>query len=336
MKNHPVDIILPVYNSQKYLAECLNSLFQQTFREFRILALDDCSNDGSIEILNTLKRKDKRLEIFKNEQNRGHIFSRNKLLEISKAPFLAFADSDDVYKPCRIEKQLDLLTKKKDVGAVSSSIEILGTKEILTRPESTSDVDSFLTFTQIFPSPVATVKSEKIKLNRLKYSEKYTGAADYKFWSQFSKISKLTNIKEPLFMYRRHENQVTSLKNKNIMYKSHLLIVEEILLSYGIGFCEKILTEFIWQKNILEKWQLDQVCRYILNIVELFRIQNKENHAFICDRHLRSICKRHRKNGLISYFHNAKPYNIIRGKNFSLNFAFSCLRENITKTTENH
>ena len=92
----------------------MNSLFQQTFREFRILALDDCSNDGSIEILNTLKRKDKRLEIFKNEQNRGHIFSRNKLLEISKAPFLAFADSDDVYKPCRIEKQLDLLTKKKD------------------------------------------------------------------------------------------------------------------------------------------------------------------------------------------------------------------------------
>lgn len=332
MKNQPVDIIIPVFNSQKYLAECIESLFQQTFREFRILALDDCSTDGSLEILNTLKRKDNRLKIFKNEQNKGHIFSRNKLLEISEAPFVAFADSDDVYKPYRIEKQLDLLSKRKDVSAVSSSIEILGTKEILTKPESTSDVYSYLTFTQIFPSPVATVKSEKIKLNRFRYSEKYTGAADYKFWSQLSKISKLTNIKEPLFKYRRHENQVTGLKNKNIVHKSHLLIVEETLLSYGIEFCEKILTEFIWQKNTLEKWQLDRMCKYILKVVESFRIQNEENHAFIWDRHLRSICKRHKKNGLISYFHNAKPYNILRGKNFSLNFAFSCLLKNISKT----
>ncbi|MGD6831881.1 glycosyltransferase family 2 protein [Sutcliffiella halmapala] len=89
-----ISIIVPVYNTEKYLRQCFDSLINQTFRDIEIIAVNDGSQDGSIEILNKYKEKDKRIVVLDLE-NQGPSGARNSGLEEAKGEFVMFVDSDD-------------------------------------------------------------------------------------------------------------------------------------------------------------------------------------------------------------------------------------------------
>lgn len=103
MSNPKVSVIIPVYNSEKYLAECLKSVINQTLKEIEILCVNDGSTDGSAEILEQYAKKDERIKIF-NQENKGAGSARNVGLKEAKGEFLAFLDSDDFYNVDYIEK----------------------------------------------------------------------------------------------------------------------------------------------------------------------------------------------------------------------------------------
>jgi len=90
-----VSIIVPVYNSHKYLKKSLNSLINQTLKNIEIICIDDFSSDSSLKLLNELKKKDNRIRVIYNKQNLGPGSSRNKGLKIAKGKYIYFLDSDD-------------------------------------------------------------------------------------------------------------------------------------------------------------------------------------------------------------------------------------------------
>lgn len=90
-----ISIILPVYNGEKYLAECLDSLIEQSYNNFEVLMVDDCSTDSSASILRRYELKDARFKYLRNSKNMGLSFSRNKGIESSAGSFLFFIDADD-------------------------------------------------------------------------------------------------------------------------------------------------------------------------------------------------------------------------------------------------
>ena len=94
MKKGLVSIIVPVYNAQKYLERCLNSLFNQTYKNIEIVAVNDGSTDDSKKILNILAEKDKRLKVI-NQKNAGVSSARNKGISEANGEFLMFVDADD-------------------------------------------------------------------------------------------------------------------------------------------------------------------------------------------------------------------------------------------------
>ena len=104
MSEPKISIIIPVYNVEKYLAECLDSCMNQALEDIEIICVDDCSTDNSYKILEEYQQKDSRIKIFRHEKNKKQGAARNKGLEIATGEYVWFVDSDDYIdtKACQI------------------------------------------------------------------------------------------------------------------------------------------------------------------------------------------------------------------------------------------
>ena len=112
--NNKVDIIVPVYNSQKYISKTINSVFRQTYKNWKLIIIDDASTDDTKKILDTIYKKNKnkkKITILKNNINRGQAFSRNRGLKYSKSKFVTFLDSDDFWDKNKLKNQIKFMLK---------------------------------------------------------------------------------------------------------------------------------------------------------------------------------------------------------------------------------
>lgn len=103
MKDEKVSIIVPVYNSEKYLDKCINSILKQTYKNIEIIAINDGSTDGSYEKLKSYAKRDGRIRVF-NQDNKGLIETRIKGVQQARGKWIGFVDSDDWIEPNMFEK----------------------------------------------------------------------------------------------------------------------------------------------------------------------------------------------------------------------------------------
>jgi len=113
--NSLVSIITPSYNSSKFINDCVNSVFSQTYKNWEMIIVDDCSEDNSKEIISELSTKDKRINPIFLEKNVGAAEARNIAIRQSKGKYVAFLDSDDLWNPKKLEKQLYFMNKNEIV-----------------------------------------------------------------------------------------------------------------------------------------------------------------------------------------------------------------------------
>jgi teichuronic acid biosynthesis glycosyltransferase TuaG len=113
--NSLVSIITPSYNSSKFINDCVNSVFSQTYKNWEMIIVDDCSEDNSKEIISELSTKDKRINPIFLEKNVGAAEARNTAIRQSKGKYVAFLDSDDLWNPKKLEKQLYFMNKNEIV-----------------------------------------------------------------------------------------------------------------------------------------------------------------------------------------------------------------------------
>ena len=99
-----ISVIIPVYNTENYLYNCLNSVLNQTYDDFEVICINDCSTDSSPEILEYYSRKDERIKVIHNEINKGSGYSRNRGLDESKGEFIFFLDGDDFISSNTLEE----------------------------------------------------------------------------------------------------------------------------------------------------------------------------------------------------------------------------------------
>ena len=114
MLKKTVDIIVPVYNSKKYIIASINSILRQSYKSWNLIIIDDCSNDGTYEILKSIQRKynkDNKIFLYRQSINRGQGEARNFGLNKSKSTFLAFIDSDDVWEKNKLSNQIEFMRK---------------------------------------------------------------------------------------------------------------------------------------------------------------------------------------------------------------------------------
>ena len=109
MKNSLISIITPIYNCEKFIEETIKCVQNQTYTNWELLAVDDCSPDNSSDIIKKYAKKDKRIKYIKLKENSGAAIARNKALEESKGRFIAYLDADDLWKPEKLEKQVNFM-----------------------------------------------------------------------------------------------------------------------------------------------------------------------------------------------------------------------------------
>ena len=105
-----VSIIMPSYNTASYIKESIQSVLNQTYTNWELIIVDDCSTDETDEVINTIT--DSRIKYFKNKENSGAAMSRNKALREARGQWVAFLDSDDLWMPNKLEKQINFIYEK--------------------------------------------------------------------------------------------------------------------------------------------------------------------------------------------------------------------------------
>lgn len=112
MEDNLISVIVPTFNTGHLLEDCLDSILNQTYRDLEVVVTDDCSDDeDTIRILKTFERKDDRLRVFWLRQNVGAGMARNNSIRHARGRYIAFCDSDDLWMPTKLEKQMAYMTE---------------------------------------------------------------------------------------------------------------------------------------------------------------------------------------------------------------------------------
>lgn len=227
-----VSVLTPLYNTNpKFLKEMIESILNQTFDDFEFILLNDSPNNKELKDI-VLSYKDNRIIYIENEENIGISKSRNKLLELAKGEYIAIFDHDDISLPQRLEKQVDFLDKNPKVGIVGSNIIKYSNKKKSNNPENNLDIKINLVARGcIMTHSSVMIRKSLLTGNGIKWEEDYSPCEDYMLFAELIDKTMFYNIREPLLIYRDHENntshnQSTIMEDKenlikNILYKKY-------------------------------------------------------------------------------------------------------------------
>lgn len=135
MFNKKVSIIMPLYNSEKYIKESIESVVNQTYSDWELLICDDCSSDDSLKLVRELQKRFKKYDIrvFELKENKGVVFARNICLQQSRGRYIAFLDSDDIWKKEKLTHQINFMQQNSYYFTVTQYSKIDGNSKDLNR-----------------------------------------------------------------------------------------------------------------------------------------------------------------------------------------------------------
>lgn len=209
-----VSVLMPVFNTALYLREAMDSILSQTFADFELIVLDDCSPDNAEEILDAYD--DPRIVKYKGEKNVGLSNVLNVGIGMARGKYIARMDSDDVSLPQRLQVQVDYLDKHPEVDLVSVGMRLFGAKEGTWIREINPEK---VKIEAMFHSPVLHASSvwrkDAFEKQGLRFRQEMVPAEDYDLWTRaMLKGLKLVNLPEVLYEYRIHEAQATVQTDK--------------------------------------------------------------------------------------------------------------------------
>ncbi len=267
-----IDIIMPCYNAEHFIEETIQSVLRQTDRDFRLICVDDCSKDGTLQKLQQLAQQESRITVLRNDHNCGIAATRNKGIKAGNSKFIAFLDDDDIMPPDRLEIGRRYLEKHYHIGVVAGNYLIFdeeGKKKVVQKERffSAEEVRAILPFVNIIPNGSTLIRREIIENNHIFFHEEY-GIEDYRFYAELSRVTDINVLSDVLLEHRIMATQYSSVcvhseqhfqKRQEAFDKVHKLLIQNIT-----DRCHsqdmKIYTRFM-QENIKE-----------IELKELFRL----------------------------------------------------------------
>jgi len=277
MINPKISIIIPVFNSEKYIHICLDSVLSQTFKNYECIIINDCSSDNSGKILDEYSRKDERIKIINNKENKGSSLSRRIGFEMSSGEFIQFVDSDDWIAPDTLEKlynkaiseDCDLLIFNVSYIDKDNNIKII-------KQDHTSSEKIYIIRKIIYNEIKTYLFNKFIKRELLSIINfpVYSKSEDYYITIQYIyNAEKICYIDDYLYYYRYNETSLTNNNDRKI--KSHIeenknwcLIIEYLKEKYiKLNIFEPLLSNRINKLKYLYSQDKD-----LKDLKELFYI----------------------------------------------------------------
>ena len=211
MKEKNVSIIMPVYNKGKYIEATIRSVQEQTYENWELVIVDDCSSDDSAEIIKRCAVNDERIHYYQNEKNLGAAGSRNRAIELATGRYIAFLDSDDLWLPEKLEKQIEYMSKN-DCAFCYSACNVIDTEGQHTgKVRLVPGKVDYKTLLKGNVIPCLTVVLDRTKVKNIRM--KKMGHEDYVLWLDMLKqCGHAYGIEEVLGSYREYGNSLSSNK----------------------------------------------------------------------------------------------------------------------------
>ena len=219
---------MPTYNCSKYINQTLCSVFNQSFSDYEVIIVDDCSSDNTVEIIR--KNEDKRISLIVNETNQGAAYCRNVGLSLAKGDYVAFLDGDDLWAPNKLERQLSFMMKNGFSFCYTNYEEIdeNGNKSnILITGPKTINHNGFLKVNYV---GCLTVMYERKIYPDLQVPSDIKKRNDYALWLKISEKADCHLLDETLAFYRRGRGISSGKKTR--LFKYHMEVFQKL---YGIN-----------------------------------------------------------------------------------------------------
>lgn len=224
-----VTVFMPVYNAGKYLKDSIGSILNQTYKDFELLIIDNCSTDNSVSIVESYK--DSRIHLVVNNENIGLAASRNKALEICDSEYIALLDADDIAMPYRLQREIEYLDIHKNIAVVGGYAEVIdeyGFGKDMLRPQlvNYNYIRAYMVFNDAVANSSAMVRKSVLDNNNIRYADNCYGVEDYKFWCEVIKYGDIANMGEILLKYRVTPGSITADANSYRLNERKRIIKE--------------------------------------------------------------------------------------------------------------
>jgi hypothetical protein len=200
-----ISVVMPVRNGERFVAEAIDSILEQSHRHLELIVVDDGSTDGTAEILARYASRDDRFVVCRHPSSLGISASRNHGFRVARGAFLAVMDADDISVPHRLERQLQFLRSNPDIGVVGASVQQIDEDgrrgKVVMYPRGPAHVAWAMLFFNPVAHPVTMMRREAVDTSAV-YSEDYPVAADYALMLKVSRSVRVTNLEDVLLLYR--------------------------------------------------------------------------------------------------------------------------------------
>ncbi len=225
-----VSVITPTYNSQEFIEQTINSILEQSYKNWELILIDDASSDETVEIINDYTSKHSKISLIQNKTNQGAGISRNIGINAAKGDFIAFLDADDLWLSNKLEVQIDLMLKNNlDVCFSSYDLMDEGGNKLYKRVNALSELSYKKLLRSNYVGNLTGIYNRKT-LGKIQSTE-FRKRQDWLLWLAAIKRSNkpATGIQESLALYRVRKNSMSSNKFDLIKYNFQVY-------NKGLGF----------------------------------------------------------------------------------------------------
>lgn len=251
-----VSVVMPLYNCEEYVKDAVDSILNQSFRDFELIIIDDNSQDDTFSIVEQFK--DQRIKKYKTEKNVGAAGAINKGLEVCSGELIAVMHGDDIALSNRLELQVNFFTKEPKVDILGTQCKLISSagsllnKKPSSFPTTIDLVKYSLLFDNVLCHPTVMFRRKIIDEYQLKYNPKYRSVEDYDFWTQSAlKGAGIANLNEVCLYYRIHDSQV-SVTQSTQMHKD----LVDVRNNYRLNF-RPIISDLIVRIENLSDCDMD-------------------------------------------------------------------------------
>jgi len=237
---------MPAYNAEKYIGEAIESILNQTFRDFEFIIIDDCSTDKTWEIIQNYSKIDSRIISLKNIKNSRICITLNRGIEIAQGKYIARMDADDWSYPNRLEKQVMFMDNNPDIVLSGGAIEVCGNNLNILNTRKYNITDSEIRDKIFRYSPFchpATMYKTIKAIESNGYDERLADAEDYDFYFRMGLLGKFGNLKDTILRLRTSRTSISRTRSRR-QEKLTLLIRKLAVNNYGykMSYFDKVYT----------------------------------------------------------------------------------------------
>lgn len=235
-KNPLISVILPVYNASQFLSQAIESIVKQTYTNWEMIIVDDCSTDDSYKIAKSFAKKDKRIKVLKTKKKVPVGNVANLALKKAKGEYVARMDADDISLPTRFAKQLNFLQQNTKVIGVGGQCQLIDAQNKRTGykifPTSSKEIQEMMFYYYPVQSPTFMVRRSALPIDFIWYEEKVESAEEHELLFKLHQYGQVANLPDVTLLYRMHENNVSKKHPKRDFFHIFQVRVKSIF-QYG-------------------------------------------------------------------------------------------------------